>query len=257
MFSKFLFCRLLKNKRTSTVAAAMENIFEEGKRVPKRIQSDKGLEFMGKEFQDLMKKYSIHHYSTYTIIKAGIAERVNRSLRNYIRRWQHERGTMRYVDHLQEIVRDYNENRVHSTIKLPPAQVTRANEKEILEKIYGAANRRRCVNPKYHVGQAIRLFLTRKTFEKEKQNFTTEIYFISEVHNISHPCLYSLINVDGEDIIGKVYGLEVTAVRRPSLFLVDKILKESNGKSLVRLKGMDKNRDEWIANEDIHTIRYD
>lgn len=212
---------------------------------------------MGKEFQDLMKKYNIHHYWTFTVLKASIAERVNRSIRNYIRRWQHERGTMRYVDHLQEIVREYNEKRIHSTIKMTPSSVTKSNEKEVLEKIYGPANRRRCVNPKYHISQAVRLYLTRRTFEKESQNFTTEIYFVSDVHNFSHPCMYSLINVDGEDIIGKVYGNELMSTRRPALMLVEQILKGVSGKSLVRFKGMDKSRDEWVADEDIHTIKYE
>lgn len=257
MFSKYLFCRLLKNKKTSTVAAAMEDIFKESGRVPERIQSDKGSEFLGKEFKNLMKKHNIHHYWTFTALKASMAERIIRSIRNLIRRHQHERGTMRFVDHFQDLVRQYNEVFVHSKIKMTPSQVTKANEAEVLEKVYGAANKRRCVNPRYYVTQPVRLYLSRKTFQKESQNFTTEIFFISEVYNYVHPCMYGLINIDGEDIIGKVYSNEITSVRRPSLYLVEKILEKDSGKSLVRFKGMDKDRDEWIPDEDIHTIRYD
>lgn len=202
-----------------------------------------------------MKKYEIHHYWTYTILKASIAERVNRSLRNLIRRFQHERNTTRFVEHFQNIVKEYNEVRVHSKIKMPPSKVTKNNEAEILDKVY--SQRKRCTSPRYIVGQPVRLFLSRKTFQKESQNYTTEILYVSDVHTHTHPCLYSLVNTEGQEILGKVYPQELTSVKRPALYLIEKVLKKDGEKALIRFKGMDDDRDEWISISDIHTIKYD
>lgn len=51
------------------------------KNQPKLLQADNGTEFYNNEFQSIMKKYNIKHYSTYSSIKAGMAERVIKTIK--------------------------------------------------------------------------------------------------------------------------------------------------------------------------------
>ena len=65
-YSKFVYTRPVKNKTGVEVTQAMKSIIEEASYAPKNLQSDQGKEFYNSNFQALMKKYKINHYSTYS-----------------------------------------------------------------------------------------------------------------------------------------------------------------------------------------------
>lgn len=69
IFSKFGFAAPLKDKTGTTVACALEKIFKDNGRRPLKIHSDRGREFYNTHFKQLMTKYNIHHYSTFSDIK--------------------------------------------------------------------------------------------------------------------------------------------------------------------------------------------
>jgi len=74
LFSKFAYTRALKNKSGLEVSKTFESILKEGC-VPQKLQTDKGKEFFNKHFQNLTKKYNIHHFATATELKASVVER--------------------------------------------------------------------------------------------------------------------------------------------------------------------------------------
>jgi len=59
----------------------MERIFKSGNGTPKNLQTDDGTEFFKSKFKVLMKSYRTNHYSTFSTLKASIAERFNRTLK--------------------------------------------------------------------------------------------------------------------------------------------------------------------------------
>jgi hypothetical protein len=81
-YTKYLWVQALKNKSSKQVTQDMINILQINH--PKFLQTYNGTEFYNKQFQNLMKKYIIKHYSTYSGIKAAIAERVIRIIKNII-----------------------------------------------------------------------------------------------------------------------------------------------------------------------------
>lgn len=82
-YSKQLWTEGLKNKTASEVTSAMEKILNnQQKRVPHNLQTDDGKEFKSRLFKKLMLDYDINHYSTYSVKKAAIAERVISTLKN-------------------------------------------------------------------------------------------------------------------------------------------------------------------------------
>lgn len=70
-FSKFAFAVPVRDKTGQSISHAMETIFVENKRIPKMLQTDNGREFYCKPFKELLKKYNVHHYSTFSHMKVN------------------------------------------------------------------------------------------------------------------------------------------------------------------------------------------
>lgn len=255
-FSKFIFLRGIKQKSATCVTLAVENIFEESKRVPRLIHCDRGREFYNRPFMSLLKQYKIKMYSNHSHLKAAIVERANRSLRSIIMKWVHESGSGRWINHLSHFADIYN-SRKHSKIKMAPKDCTKENEEAVYLSVYSESQSKICENPKYKVNDVVRLSVSKKTFEKSSEgNFTHEMFYVARVYSHTFPCTYGLINSKREAILGKVYALEMVRVKRPALFIVDEIVrrkKESN-QALVRFKGMDSSYDKWMNLDDVYDV---
>jgi hypothetical protein len=98
-FSKYMFARALKSKRSVEVMEAFRDIIEESGRKPKLLHHDEGkkkviifsfviiiiimliflgTEFYGTPFKNFCKMQNIKQYHTYSDLKAMIVERLNR-----------------------------------------------------------------------------------------------------------------------------------------------------------------------------------
>ena len=93
-FSKYAWGIPIKNKIGAEVTAARQSVFNDG-RIPKNLQTDDGKEFFNKSFQNLMNKYGVNHYSTYSVLKASIVERFNRTLKSMMWKEFSMNGTYR------------------------------------------------------------------------------------------------------------------------------------------------------------------
>ena len=81
VFSKYAWAIPIKNKSAEEVTKAMDTILTE-ERHPQNIQADQGTEFFNSSFSQLLKKYKIHLYYTFSNLKASIIERFNRTLKS-------------------------------------------------------------------------------------------------------------------------------------------------------------------------------
>ena len=118
----------------------MNSIFSKG-RIPNNLQTDKDKEFYNTTFQNLMKKYNINFYSTYSNLKASICERFNHTLKNNLWKQFSVNGNYKWLDTLPDLLRIYN-NRKHRTIDIIPSEVTSTNKAVILKKL-NAINRKK------------------------------------------------------------------------------------------------------------------
>jgi len=81
MLSKHAWIVPLKVKSGNDIAIAIAKIIQDDGRCPKNLQTDKGKKFYNANMQKLLKKHDINHYSAYSIMKASIVERFNRTLK--------------------------------------------------------------------------------------------------------------------------------------------------------------------------------
>jgi len=82
MLSKYAWAVPLKSKAGNETAEVIARIIRESERCPKNLQTDIGKEFYNADVQRLVKKHGINHYSTYSVLKASVIERFNRTLKN-------------------------------------------------------------------------------------------------------------------------------------------------------------------------------
>lgn len=106
----------------------MNKIFKDNRRIPKNLLTDDGKEFFNKQFQQLMRINNINHYSTYSVLKASIVERFNRTLKGMMWKEFSFQGSFKWIDIYIKLVDKYN-NTYHRTITMKPNEVDSKNEK--------------------------------------------------------------------------------------------------------------------------------
>ena len=122
-FSKFGWTVPLKNKNAQTIKDSFENILINSKRKPNLIESDRGKDFYNNIFQDFLNKSNIKLYSRNSSCGAVFAERLNRTIRDLLKKIAFEQGDAKWIDILPTITKQYN-NKVHSSTKLTPIQAS-------------------------------------------------------------------------------------------------------------------------------------
>jgi transposase InsO family protein len=246
VFSRYAFAVPIKDKRGVTVADAFEKIFVE--RVPNMLQTDRGLEFLNAQVQQVFRKHNIHHYfSLNDDIKAALVERLNRTLKSRLYRYMTGRHTNRWVDVLDAVVRSYNQS-LHRSIGMAPIDVTSDREDEIARRLYPPKPPLRY---KYEIGDRVRITKYKHVLHKGYlPNWTEEIFEIADKFP-THPVTYGLKDLAGEDIKGKFYEQEIQkVVKTDNVYDVEKILKTRRrcGKVeyLVKWKGYPEKFNSWI-----------
>ena len=81
-------------------------------------------------------------------------------------------------------------------------------------------------------------------------NWSPEIFTIYEV-NRGAPETYLIKSQDGEKIAGMFYKHELQKSNFPNVFLVEKVLKESKDKLLVKWLGFESSASSWVKKSDI------
>lgn len=246
-FSKYAWCVAVKTKNAQDITNAMTSILKLG-RHPKNLQTDDGKEFFNKNFQSLMQKYKINHYSTYSVLKASIVERFNRTLKAMMWKKFSFNGNYKWLNEYKTLVSMYN-NKYHRTIKMKPADVNSLNEKQILKNCY---NFLKIYHPsKFKIGDYVRISRYKHIFEKGyTPNFTTEIFKVKTIQN-TNPVTYILEDYQGQSIKGGFYEKELLKAHYINDYLIEKILQKKGDKIYVKWLGFSSDHNSWIKKNSI------
>ena len=211
-FSKKLWTFPLKTKSGSALVKALSKHFLLLR--PEKLQVDEGTEFYNKKFKKMLDAYGIHLYSTHSVKKASIVERVQRTLRNRLGKIWTKNKNKRWIDVLPKITSSYN-NSYHRSIKMKPIDVEQKDTQTILSRLYKKPKKhkkRRIKKRGIKVGDLVRITQFRKTFKKESEvGWTEEIFIVKQVRK-TNPVTYTLQDLLGEDILGGFYWEEVQKI---------------------------------------------
>lgn len=250
IFSKYGWAIPLKNKSGMEVTNAMKKIFVLDHRVPRNIQTDNGKEFYNKYFSELMLRNNINHYSTFSKLKASIAERFNRTILTKLYKHFHFIGSYKWINSIQKIIDTYN-NSKHRTIKMKPIEVNTKNEKEILATIYQKNSTFNEETAKFIIGDHVRISKHKTIFEKGyTPNWSTEIFIVEKILQ-TNPITYILKDMNNQKIQGLFYNYEMQKTKHANNYLVEKILKKKGNKVLVKWLGFNKEHNSWIKSSEL------
>lgn len=247
VFSKFAWAIPVKSKTGKDVTAAMKSILDK-KRVPKNLNTDRGKEFYNSEFQNLMKKFNINLYSTYSNLKASICERFNRTLKSVMYKNFSLQGNYKWVDILPELISAYN-NRKHRTLGAKPKDITSSNANKFMDRF--KYKKQPVKKNKFKLGDKVRISKQKHIFEKGyTPNWTTEIFTIDRVAATS-PVTYHLKDYKDEKLAGGFYEQELQKVMYPDIYLIEKIVRRRGDQVFVKWLGFDNTHNSWINKSEI------
>lgn len=247
VFSKRAYAEPLKDKTGKSTTEAMEKIFiKVGKRI-RILMTDDGKEFFNGKMKQLLTKYDINHYSTYSVKKASIVERLILTIKRKLYMQFTLQSSNVWYNILGKIIDIYNNTR-HRTIKMKPNEVNEDNEQELLNTVYKykrVYSKQRMA--KFKVGDYVRVSEKRLVFDKSyTPNSTTAIFKVRKVQYNTDPITYLLKSWDNQEIEGSMYAEELQHVENPHEYLIEKVVRRKNGQAYVKWLGFTSAYNSWI-----------
>ena len=232
IFTKYAWAAPLKRKDPESVREGFKQIFKE-KRIPCKLQTDRGKEFDNNIMKSFYKKHNIIYFtSTNKTYKCSVVERLNRTLKGRMYRYFTSIGKRRWIDKLQDFVGSYN-NSHHRSIKMTPAEASEADNAQVFQNLYGVESindlrkrdkdtrKKQKTIPK---GALVRVAYDREAFDKGY--FTTFTDSVGKVYKVSQQGIpmYFLKDYIGETIPRRFYRQELQPIPEPT-YRIEKILK--------------------------------
>jgi len=255
VLSKQAFVEALKNKSADSLLEAFKQILKKSGRKPEKIHTDRGSEFINKKFQSFLKEKGIGFYHTFNETKASVVERFNRTLKQRMYRYFTWKGTLKYIDVLDDLLSSYNRS-YHRSIKRSPSSVNKKNEKDVWMTLY--ANQPPKRGYAFELGDEVRISKRKKLFDKGYlPNWSEEIFTISK-RIPRNPPVYKLKEYDGDELEGTFYEQELQRVitrGKDQTYKIEKILKKrkrgNDVEFFVKWLGYPAKYNSWVSSKDI------
>ena len=103
-------------------------------------------------------------FPLFTLGSNPLVECFNQTFKNKMYKYFMAKNTLTYINVLPELVSSYN-NTCHQSIKMKPRQMTKANEAQVWDTLYGD-DVRKPVRFKFQVGDRVRIIKVKRMFEK-------------------------------------------------------------------------------------------
>ena len=258
IFTRYAWCRPLRNKKGDTVAEAFKDIFKEG-RIPKRVQTDQGREFENRHVEALFKTHGIELFSVKSAYKAAIVERFNRTLKHKVWRYFTAENKMVWTEVLQDVVHAYNHS-IHRGIGRRPADITAADVDDMREEMYLRSKKPPKGKNDVRVGQKVRISKVKSVFAKGYlPSWTEEIFTVASIARKNNPITYTLKDYNGDVIEGSFYRYEIQpVVKEDEEYIVEKIIRTQRRQGemwcLVKWLGYGKTFNSWVRKSDVRDV---
>ena len=227
-FSRKAWAVPLKTKKGEEVASALRSAV--GGLGYKRLQTDKGREFLNANVSTLLEREGIDGFTTENDdIKAAIVERFNRTLKKKIYAYLTHTRSGRYVDVLQDFVNAYNKTPTRGT-RLAPDAVNTRNTEEAYNRLYEDRETKSTASTPLAPGDHVRMSVHRGAFARGyTANWSREIFVVSRTRDWTRLVVYEIKDLAGEDVDGTFYAQELQKVEPPTEFVVEEV-RRTRGK---------------------------
>lgn len=258
ILSHFTWTRPLKTKTGKEVSEAFESIFAEG-RVPRKVRTDRGTEFANRVAQQMFRKHGVEHFVTNNEVKANYAERVIRTLKLRVKRYETWKQTHKWKDIFPNITHSYN-NTYHRTIKRTPASVNKDNQDEVWMEQYAHTPLQKADGEfKLEVGDFVRISHLRRSFQREyDERYTGEIFKVASRKKRGGLNIYELVDWMDDEVKGSFYEPELQKISADpdGVYKLEKIIRTRKRRGvekehLVRWRHWPPKFDTWVKASDL------
>jgi len=207
VLSRKLYTAPVRTKSPVDMIPAFDIIFEQMPCTPRRLFTDKGLEFQAREMRRYFENNGILKYVAQSPdVKAAIAERYIQTLKIRLYKYFTATKSERWLDIVPKLVRLINRSRNRIT-NMRPNEVTKDNADELWNRMYLTKIKE---GKKFKVGDFVRIDREKGAFHKGYlPNYTQEIFRVRRVKAGNQP-YYHLEDLTGEEILGKFYDYNLS-----------------------------------------------
>lgn len=258
VFTRRLWVQPIRKKTNVEVVQAFKKVFSRIGYTPRRLRTDAGKEFVGKQVQQYFSDHNITHFIALNELKANYAERVIKTIKTKIVRYLTSTNNNKYVDILQDLVTSYN-NTYHKSIGMSPAQVTDSNQSALWWKQYQPKKDfKKSKNPpkfKFEIGDTVHIPKLAGKFAREYDvRWTDEVFTVVERFRRDRLInMYTLEDENKEPILGTFYEMELQRAFPHGEWEIESVLKERGGKVFVKFKGWPSSYNRWISRNHVQT----
>jgi hypothetical protein len=258
VLSRRLFATPVSSKSPHFMKQAFDRLLEQMEMHPLRLFTDKGNEFCAKEMKRYFEEKEIEKFqANASTVKASLAERHIRTLKQRIYRYMSEKQTLNWVDVLDQIVDAINHSKCRPLGGLRPVDVNFQNAEEIWRMTYGEEGE--LVKPvpgkqtRYQLGQHVRMSKNKGPFAKGYlPNYHDEILTVSKPKAGRPVDRYKVKDERGEPFAGYFYTEELAPVRKDenTTYRIEKRLRtkidKTDGTKRYLVKFFDDPIPQWI-----------
>ena len=158
-----------------------------------------------------MKRHGIQHFASESEKKAGVVKRFNRTIKTRIWTYLSDRGTVRCVDVIHDLVDAYN-NSLERSIGMAPADVRKKDENRLWVRLFGDID----LTPPIPHGAMVQASSRKTIFDKGYMpNWTKEHFKMSQAVSPKRGIkrrVYKLVNNNDEAVKGSWYLEELQEI---------------------------------------------
>ena len=260
VFSKYAWVAPVKSKDAKAITEAFRHVLETANpRRPNRLQTDKGKEFFNSNFVGLMKRHNIQHFASESDQKAAVVERFNRTIKTRIWTYLSDRGTVRWVNVIQQLVDSYNHS-PHRSIGMAPADVDKKDEDRIWARLYGDGDTH--LKSTMPPGAMVRISKNKGVFDKGYMpNWSKEHFTVAGVpapRRGTKRRVYKIADYNGEPVKGVWYPEELQKISS-NQYRIERVLrrrKAADGTTelFVKWEGWPEKFNSWINEAEKYNV---
>ena len=181
----------------------------------------------------------------------------NRTIKTRMWRYFSAKGTYRWIDIVQDLVKGYN-NSKHRSIGMTPNQVNLSNEAQVRDTLYPPLPQVQ-QKQRYKLNDSVRISRKKGPFEKGYQmTYGFEVFQISEVKD-SYPITYGIKDYNQNIIKGSFYDSELQHVdKSDDIWTVEQIVRTRTRRKkkeyLVKWAGYPESANSWVPHHDLFKL---
>ena len=230
-FSKKVRTRPIKAMTGKNMVNALKSIFKDMGRLPERIRSDKGSEFVNNHAKRFLKKKGIKHIISQSDKKASFAKRAIQTLKRKLLRVMIAEKTKQWTHLLPKVTESYNRS-YHRSIGMAPNKVTDADNAQIWMRMYlpkpktQEANvgviktKKRYKEPRfsYDIGDTVKVSIVPSKFSTAyDKRFSDENFLVADRQIKDGFQLYTLKDMKNEVLLGEFYSQQIQKVKKKTM----------------------------------------